>query len=57
MSPPSTSSSKENTGWDRSSTCRAVEAMGVAEGRAYGLAEAQARTLARLLKSQAPNAS
>lgn len=53
MSAPATSSDKENTGWNLSSTCRAVEAAGMSEGRAYGLAEAQSRTLARLLKVQA----
>src|SRR5438876_765961 len=37
----------------QSSTCRAVEEAGKAAGRAYGLAEAQARELARLLNRQA----
>ncbi len=53
MSTPATSLDKENTGWNHSSTCRAVQGAGEAEGRAYGLAEARSRTLARLLKSQA----
>jgi hypothetical protein len=37
----------------QSSTCRAVQEAGAAEGRAYGLAEARARALARLLSRQA----
>ncbi len=53
VNPSTKASAKENTGWNHSSTCREVEAEGTAEGRAYGLAEAQSRTLARLLKSQA----
>jgi hypothetical protein len=53
VSPPSTAPEQKNTGWNHSSTCRAVEAAGAAEGHAYGRAEAQARTLARLLKRQA----
>jgi hypothetical protein len=40
-------------GWMQSSTCRAVQEAGQAAGREYGLAEAKARTLARLLDRQA----
>ena len=53
MAAPVPSSDKDNTGWTHSSTCRAVEAAGLAAGRAYGLAEAKARGLARLLNRQA----
>src|ERR1043165_1118387 len=40
-------------GWDQSSTCRAVEEMGRSAGKAYGLAEAAARTMAQMLRRQA----
>ncbi len=40
-------------GWAHSSTCRAVEDVGRAAGREYGLAESTSRALARLLGRQA----
>src|SRR5262249_11950726 len=48
-----TSPDKPHEGWMQSSTCRAVDAAGKAEGRAYGLAESKSRTLARVLNRQA----
>src|SRR5215475_64789 len=53
MTAQSTSSSGTREGWMQSSTCRAVDEAGRAAGREYGLAEATARTLARLLNRQA----
>jgi len=47
------STASQNDGWSQSSTCRAVEEAGRTAGREYGLAEATARTLARLLSRQA----
>ena len=43
----------KHEGWRQSSTCRAVENAGKAAGREYGLTEAKASTLARLLNAQA----
>ncbi len=40
-------------GWMQSSTCRAVDAAGTAEGRAYGLAESMSRAMGQLLLRQA----
>jgi hypothetical protein len=53
MTAQSTSSGGTREGWMQSSTCRAVDEAGRAAGREYGLAEATARTLARLLNRQA----
>src|SRR5262245_51343408 len=53
MAAPSTSPEKPLTGWEHSSTCRAVEAEGRSAGREYGLAEATARTLVGRLSRQA----
>jgi len=48
-----TAPEEKHEGWRQSSTCRAVEDCGKAAGREYGLAEAKASTLARLLNVQA----
>jgi hypothetical protein len=53
MTATSTSSGGTHEGWMQSSTCRAVDEAGRTAGREYGLAEATARTLARLLNRQA----
>jgi hypothetical protein len=53
MTLPEKTTASPQTGWDASSTCRALEEAGVAAGREYGQAEAMSRTLARLLKRQA----
>src|SRR5438046_6317664 len=53
MTTKSISADKTHEGWLQSSTCRDVDEAGKAAAREYGLAEARARTLARLLNRQA----
>jgi len=53
MTVKSASSETKQQGWMLSSTCRAVEEAGNTAGREYGLAEAKARAMARLLNRQA----
>jgi hypothetical protein len=53
MSTKSPAPDPAQEGWQQSSTCRAVEAVGRSAGREYGMSEAMSQELVRLLSRQA----